>query len=332
MKSPEELAHLIHEALAQIGWEAEAKPLADRIARLHIGLPCEDEFSVICSWLGKCALVHKLDQKQTPATSKKSFQVPDLLAIFDTANGQISTLIEVKSNNSNVLSFKPEYMASLRNYASTINLPLLIAWKYKGIWSLFDAAHMKVAEKNFNISFTDAFCETLLGVLAGDFSYSMAADAGINIVFRKQQLVEERTIDSSNSEQEWLTVIEDVYYIDGAGEIRRNVPHDIQQLFMAHDLPEQQEHSETHMKIFCKIGEDKHKFAHMALSRLLNWHETNEASIDWRSVMGKQQPLVGIANFQEAANSALREGFVTHIFHIQPKSPPPSIIKLHKNT
>jgi hypothetical protein len=31
-----------------------------------IGLPVEDEFSVACAWLGKCQLLHKLDQHQVP--------------------------------------------------------------------------------------------------------------------------------------------------------------------------------------------------------------------------------------------------------------------------
>ena len=63
---PEDLEHLVHEALTQLGWGADGKRIAARIWRLNIGLPREDEFSVVCGWLGQCELIHKLDQRQTP--------------------------------------------------------------------------------------------------------------------------------------------------------------------------------------------------------------------------------------------------------------------------
>jgi hypothetical protein len=44
-----------------------------------------DEFGVICPWLGQCRLVHKLDQQQAPASSRDTYQVPDLLAGFNAA-------------------------------------------------------------------------------------------------------------------------------------------------------------------------------------------------------------------------------------------------------
>tara|TARA_E500000318_G_scaffold111102_1_gene128489 strand:- start:327 stop:527 length:201 start_codon:yes stop_codon:yes gene_type:complete len=42
---------LIQEVLAELGWEADPKKIADRVRRLDIGLPVEDEFIAICSWM-----------------------------------------------------------------------------------------------------------------------------------------------------------------------------------------------------------------------------------------------------------------------------------------
>nr|MBF4317138.1 hypothetical protein [Vibrio anguillarum] len=56
---PSDLERLIHESLEQLGWSADAKSIAERVHRLNIGLPLEDEFSIICGWLGQCSLVHK---------------------------------------------------------------------------------------------------------------------------------------------------------------------------------------------------------------------------------------------------------------------------------
>jgi hypothetical protein len=101
-------ARLIQEVLAELGWFANAATVADDVRRLNIGLPLEDEFSVICAWLGKCQLLHKLDQQQVPIASRQEFQVPDLLARFSTQASKPPVLIEVKSKAAAQLSFKPD--------------------------------------------------------------------------------------------------------------------------------------------------------------------------------------------------------------------------------
>ncbi|AZC00063.1 hypothetical protein DKE52_002750 [Acinetobacter pittii] len=96
-KAPHDLPRLIQEVLAQLGYDLDSDTVAEQVRRLDIGLPVEDEFSVVCAWLGKCQLLHKLDQQQVPVTSKQRFQVPDLLAKFSTQTNKSPVLIEVKS-------------------------------------------------------------------------------------------------------------------------------------------------------------------------------------------------------------------------------------------
>ena len=93
---PQDLPHLLHEALSQVGWNADPNALAQRVLRLDKGLPLEDEFAVICTWLGHCALVHKLDQLQAPKQSTDEFQIPDLLAVFERNGERVTCLVEVK--------------------------------------------------------------------------------------------------------------------------------------------------------------------------------------------------------------------------------------------
>lgn len=80
MEAPDDLDRLIQEALVQLGCDADPTRLAHKVKLLNLGLPAEDEFSVICAWLGQCRLIHKLDQLQAPAASNKTLQVPDLMA------------------------------------------------------------------------------------------------------------------------------------------------------------------------------------------------------------------------------------------------------------
>lgn len=123
--APHDLPRLIQDVLAELGYDADVAAVAEGVRRLDIGLPIEDEFSVVCAWLGKCQLLHKLDQHQVPIASKQKYQVPDLLAKFSTQTSKSPVLIEVKSKKDKLLSFKPEYMGRLQNYADLVGMPLL---------------------------------------------------------------------------------------------------------------------------------------------------------------------------------------------------------------
>lgn len=323
MDTPDDIEHLVYEALAQLGWNTDAQRLASKVARLNIGLPREDEFTVVCSWLGKCLLIHKLDQRQAPANSSSRFQVPDLFAIFQVAGREVPVLIEVKSCQDRVLSFKAAYYERLQNYAAALKLPLLVAWKQPkyGIWTLFDASHMKLARTNFNISFNDAVCEGLLGVLGGDFSYSLAPGAGLHFRMRKEKLLSE-TETHDGSEQSWLAVFEGITCTDGKGRERQNLPDGVQTLLLAHDLELLEGDTPTHFTQHFSVKDDQSKFAHMALVRLLNWQAPTGNRIDWRAIVANPQPLTGIDNFTATVEAALHEGIVKYIFHIKPRTWP----------
>src|SRR5512139_1178953 len=145
---PDDLARLIREVLANLGVDADPTRIAAHVRRLDRGLPAEDEFAAICAWLGKCRLLHRLDQRQVPLNSTVEFQVPDLLATFDVAG---PVLIEVKVKKTPKLSFTPDYFERLNNYAALVGLSLLIAWKFHTMWALFDIRHLTKARTNFNI-------------------------------------------------------------------------------------------------------------------------------------------------------------------------------------
>lgn len=50
---PHDGERLIQDALAELGWNADPSRVANHVRRLNIGLPAEDEFSMICAWLGR---------------------------------------------------------------------------------------------------------------------------------------------------------------------------------------------------------------------------------------------------------------------------------------
>lgn len=314
----DELSRLIHESLEQIGWQADADSLADRVKRLDIGLPLEDEFSIICGWLGRCTLVHKLDQKQHPANSSDRFQVPDLLANFTLPDGTEKTvLIEVKSSRKNVMSFRPDYVARLKAYGEMLGLPVLVAWKKLGLWTLVSIDEFKLAKKNLNLQFTDAVTRSHMGSLLGDFSYSLWKGAGFHLRFDKEELVEAITGKEQVTE-EWKIKITDVFFTNGEDERVDGLSPLAQQVFHTWGLREVEEHHETHFFMSYVNRDDIGTgiFAHSALTKLLAFHKED---VRWRELLGDAEALNNIDNFRAGIVENLHAKIVHHIFDYAPK-------------
>jgi Holliday junction resolvase len=316
--TPDDVERLIQDVLTELGWDSDAGRVARRVARLDQGLPAEDEFIAACAWLGQTELIHKLDQHQSPPASRAALQVPDLLARFKAAR---PVLIEVKSKRDNKLSLRPDYLGRLTAYAEMVGMPLLIAWKYYGAWTLFEARHLKKARTNYNISFSEAMRQNLLGVLAGDLSYKMAPGAGI--VF---ELLKENVLGSEDRGDEviehWQMRVSAVHFTSKGGRIREDLSDDVKSLFATWDLEERQSFSPTHVTVAFQAGDEGMTFAHMALVQLLAWNQPSGQRINWRHAMRRDQVVSSITNFAAALDHALKQEVVTLILHQQPVEMP----------
>lgn len=312
---------LIQEVLANLGWHADPLDVARKVRQLDLGLPAEDEFSVVCAWLGKCELLHKLDQQQSPVKSAEKYQVPDLLAKFTTQTCETPVLIEVKSKRSQTLSFRPDYLERLTNYADLVGMPLLIAWKYFNLWFLFEAKHLRKANKNFNVSISTAGVENLLGMLAGDLAYKIGAGAGVHVRFRKDKLISrEKTEEGWN--EEWHMTCDDVGFTNYNGDRIVDLDNDAQSLFTAWDLDDSEEHTPTHIHQHFVANGDGIQFSHTALVRMLNWESRDDARPHWRALLRREKVLANVENFETALKSALRHKIVQYVLHVQPQTIP----------
>lgn len=322
---PDDLARLMHEALDTLGWGARPGDIAEQVRRLDAGLPAEDEFSVICAWLGKCELIHKLDQHQMPLGSKDKYQVPDLLARFTTQSNETPVLIEVKSKAGNTLSFQPDYLKRLRDYADLMGMPLLIAWKFHALWILFEPKHLRKAVKNFNISIGDAMCESLMGILVGDIAYKIGEGAGVHIQFDKEELVGEETVDNG-VQQFWNTTIVAVGFTDRSGELIEAPSLETQTLFKIWDLEESHEDHDDHIRISYTAPGDGMRFAHMSLLNLLRIWSPDQEKMSWRRVARKDR-FTSIEDFRGAVEKAMDEKVVHFILNLLPRSIPKFVSK-----
>ncbi|MFN3311944.1 MAG: restriction endonuclease [Hyphomonas sp.] len=317
---PDDLARLMHEALETLGWGAGPENIAEQVRRLDAGLPAEDEFSVICAWLGKCELIHKLDQHQMPLNSKGKYQVPDLLARFTTQSNERPVLIEVKSKAGKTLSFKPDYLKRLQDYADLMGMPLLIAWKYHALWVLFEPKHLKKSIKNFNISIGDAMCESLMGILLGDIAYKIGEGAGVHLQCDKEALVAEETVENA-IQQSWNTTITEVRFTDRNSELIEAPSLETQTLFKIWDLEELLEYHDDHIRISYTAPGDGMRFAHMSLVDLLRLWAPDQEKMSWRRVARKDR-FTSIEDFRGAVEKAMNEKVVHFILNMLPRSIP----------
>jgi len=132
----------------------------------------EDEFAELPKWLGRCAVVHKLDQAPSIGTK---YEVPDLMAVFRYKRRHVSVLVEVKTTKSKRLSWRPDYLRRLQRCGEHLGHSVLLAWKHRpsGFWLSCELRHFARAKQNYNLRFNDAMIHTLMSILAGDFSFTL---------------------------------------------------------------------------------------------------------------------------------------------------------------
>jgi len=316
-------ARIIHEAIQQLGWSADPSAITERIKRLDIGLPAEDEFIFVLSWLGKCTVLHKLDQKQFPLESRVNLQVPDLLASFVTPTGHKLTLIEIKVSKSRKLSWKAEYIEKLKNYSALLGIPLLVAWKFYGIWILVDIDCFTKAKTNFHLSFDSALKNNLMNFLAGDFAYVMKPRVGLHFVMRKERMESDKNINHDTREETWLVKIEKAFFTNSEGIETSKMPNGLWPLFISAG-PESVDRVEAD-RIYQSFTIPENQginFAHAALPALINFLSKPDEKIHWRKQLEEHHFPVEIELFNEAAKEGIKEGYVQCILHIQPTKMP----------
>ncbi len=231
--SADELARLLFEATEGQGPRADSKEVIARFKRLEMGLPAEDEFALMLAWLGKCRLVHRLDQQQSPPESRSNYQVPDLLAIFDFEGKELPVLIEVKTSKKKRLSWKVQYWDKLKRYAGAVQLPILVAckWTEAGLWSLVDLDCFDASEATKKLQFADAVQNDLLGILAGNFYYTFQPRVGLHLKFEKISEAPSEEPDTRT----YRMIVREAYFYNSKGEVRAKLANWLFPMFLDYD-------------------------------------------------------------------------------------------------
>lgn len=302
------------EAVQQLGLNADPQTVADRVRRLQAGLPAEDEFSVLLTWLGRCRLVHKLDQLQRPPDSRTRWFVPDLLAVFEYHGAELPVLIEVKTTpfSNNKLSWSPAYRERLVRYADMLKMPLLVAWRFGSFWTLFDVRQLKPSPIRHRITFLEAMQHSLMTEVAGDFSFSLRQGCGMHFKFRKIK----QTSDGFEG------IVEEAYWTNANG-VRFGKAPGVFPLFLC--LEQQSVVVEDGLFVtqsFVIPSSSITEFASRALATLLRFSRGADG-VNWRRALEKTpSPPYATGGLRKAAQDALEAGFLEHGLNIRPAAVP----------
>ena len=324
MSLPRKTESLIRQLLDILPMDGIENPeaLVRRLTQLQRGLDPEHEFALILSWLGRCRLVHRLGQEQLPLDSTATFRVPDLLAVFEYENQLVPALIEVKTTDvADPMSLEMGSLPYKKNkyaaYADVVGLHLLIAWRHRGIWSLFDASHGRLANVNHKIDFATALKENLLGLLAGDFSYRLTPGTRIRMRFRK-------LADPDPATGEFPATITNVDYVNPSGKVVTDVPQ-LHSLFMfwQNDV-EIEEDGDDIVQSFVIPDGTTAELASRTLARLVHsFSSLRSESVDWHAIVHDSGHFAHQAGeLKHLIAVAARHGMASNIWTVIPHTFP----------
>lgn len=319
-----EKAILLHKAISMIGWAGKPEDIADKVKQLEYGLPVEDQFAALCVWMGKCSLIHKLEQEQFPNLSREEYQVPDFLAVFDLATKKMPALIEVKKTNGIQLApFGGNYYSKLTNYAKLMNLPLLIAWYIKdfNLWCLFDIERMQRKRSAFHIDFHTATNNSLLGVMFDDVLFRIKPGLKVQFNVRKEPGSEIR--DPTTGELRKFTgILEEISWLTHSDE-RINATPSLRKLleflFYIVDNDSTDSENDEYVTMTFYTTKEENLFAHQLLG-VMAFGTTilRDTTPSWIEVLKSDSFEMDYKSVRDALSTGVKEGVVSIILKQNP--------------
>jgi Holliday junction resolvase len=311
---------MVYEALEQTGWKGDPAELTAALKKLNHGIPAQDEFCLLLSWLGRCKLIHSLGQRQYPPSSVSELRVPDFLAVFETVAGLIPVLIEVKSKAGSRLSWRPDYFEALERYGKLLGLPVLLAWKEPRInmWSLVDTSMFHRAQKNYNLTFGVAMQNNLMSMLAGDFMIEFTPGFGLHLHLRKL---------GPGSEAGLHCEVDQAYFLGPSGVRFTTLKGGLWPFFMTLDVHSELQETETHFHQSFVVREGHgSQLAHRGFPALF----PTEKGKRWRTLLEAHSFKVLPQDLIDAAAEAFAFSATSRLTRIVPQQIPSYLEDLKK--
>lgn len=308
-------ARTIQAVLNELGWDSDQHTLVERVKQLNNGLVQEEEFIYILNWLGKCSLIHKLDQMLIVPSAKRNFTIPDLFVVFNDNGVEKSYLIEIKTCKDNKLSWTNTYYQGLINYSRVTGIPILIAWKWRSfdIWTLFELKHFEKSVTNYKIDFSTAICQNLMSKLAGDYCIVPYAEIGVHFKFRKDKL-----IDKKGNKISWQAIVESIYYTGKDGIEIKDIDSDLFSFFFS--LPMNESSVETDTHIISSFTLSSTEFIYAQSIPVWFAQASSGGDVNWLTKIKNQEYHITYDKLIATLNWGIEKEMIRNILYILPNS------------
>jgi hypothetical protein len=201
-------------------------------------------------------------------------------------------------------------------YAKLLNLPLLIAWRHRGIWVLFEAHHAQLAEKNQKIDFDIALKENLLGVLAADFSYQLTPGTKIQMHIRR--------LTQPDPAGSFTGQITRVQYLDSADQPLPEIRYLFWMFNFWPNEVESSDNGDALIQSFTISATGQAEFASRTLGRIVYASgQFRRSRVTWGSIAHDMKHLAhDKGSFHAAVAEAAKHGVITNIIRQVPHTRP----------
>jgi Holliday junction resolvase len=308
-------AHLVARVAESLDWNlSDTEAFLRRAQHVEYGLSAEIEFAAILRWLGVCKLVHRLSEDCLTDPALTDFTVPDLFTLFESRGHRQGAVIEVKTSETITLKMTPDYLAKLSAYASLVQQPLLIAWRPRdiGLWVLFDPNTVPIRDGEFHVG--DAIANSLMGMLAGDFSLVPMANAGLRFVAK-------RVGEKEPTEDGYTAVFQivEATFRDADGNEAANVPRGVSSLVLATMQHSEEIDDDTIVKSF--TTSEGMTSAQLVLRAAVGFPLKEDERIHWRAVVARLDKILAASELLTDSQQNFGS-FVRNIFFLRPQIVP----------
>lgn len=302
------------------------EPLTQRMRDIQRGMSAEDELAAKVSWLGNSAGIHRIDQIPLAAIEIDGrMRAPDFIA-FPIVNGRpYPVLIEVKSKHDQRLKFSDSYLTSLRLFADRLRLPLLIARKCGGLWTLFDHRRFQRGEKGHRITLGTALMEDLSCALFRDIRVMMNPDIELAI---NMELVDEIEV----KESDLLPAGIYTWQLRGGGFFLHGnqiTDYDASHFSLFLAMPDTTELRRTGARTWQHVirpePESGFNLSNVLVGQLSLMY-SDEEDLNWHQILRRPFPSSG-RELRQSIRSAIEKGFVQYGMDIVPHTWPDFVPK-----
>jgi Holliday junction resolvase len=301
--------------------ELDPAAFNERVRAIHKGWSSEHEFAAIATWLGNPRLVVSVDEV---LHSDGHYRVPDFLVVVRRGDCDVKFLVEVKDSTEDKLVWSEKYLAAMRRYADMLGgLPVLVAWKWNGMWMLVDIEQIQKKETAYHLEFKRAAKHNLMSMIFGNVF--LVIKEGFRLEFKFKSSDPDASASALPTEGEHIFTIVDAGLYTSKGKLSKDLTSDLFPLMLARALePITESEGDCYRYMYPADHENMFNASELLIATL-NWLRKEDEEVDW--LVALRQGLASpIEDLRGVLNRGIEAGAIQYVLDQQPEVVPAFLV------